>query len=502
MLRTLFILLISMISPLIFAAPNHYEPTQASVSQHPLPEWYDDAKFGIFIHYGLYSVPAWAELNDPTGKVFSPEFFAHNPYAAWYMNSIQLKDSAAYDYHVKTYGANYSYDNFLSTFNQEARQWQPEDWSALFEKAGAKYVVLTTKHHDGFLLWPSHYTNPYKPNYVADRDIVGEFTRSIRQHNMRVGLYYSGGYDWSWQEVALPPISDLSSALAKVPQTKAYAEYVTHHWKELIDTYHPDLLWNDIALPQAVDKETLFAHYYNTVPDGVVNNRWLQTGVDVSYLGQPEDAALDEQLKSTWYDYYSPEYLTKYVLTSHKWEADHAPGYDFSYNKYEYESPEHFFSLDQLIGDLADIVSKNGNLLLAIGPEADGTIPDIEKNLLLGIGEWLGRNGESIYGTRPWQVAEGSANQNAIPVRFTRSKNQASLYAILLKNPGNNTVSISHLFVRNKHTKIQILNGKMPILVNWHQENDGVAVELQNNKMIPDQHPIVVKITPQPVLIP
>jgi alpha-L-fucosidase len=492
--------LITATHPTSFAlpAPEHYEPTHTSISQHPLPEWYEDAKFGIFVHYGLYTIPAWAELADPTGKVFTPEFFLHNPYSAWYMNSIKLKESPAYEHHVKTYGADFNYDNFRAPFNQAAAQWQPDNWSDLFEKSGAKYVVLTTKHHDGFLLWPSLHQNPYKSEYVAKRDIVGEFTRSVRSHHMHVGLYYSGGYDWSWQEGIDDPITDLNSAIMKVPQTEGYAEYVTQHWNELIDTYHPDLLWNDIALPKKVDREKLFAHYYNTVPEGVVNNRWAQSDFDYSYMGQPQDELIDKQLEKDWFDYYSPEYLPAYVQTRHKWEADHAPGYDFSYNTVEYENPAHFFSLDQLVCDLVDIVSKNGNLILAIGPEADGTIPDIEKNLLLGIGEWLNKNGEAIYATRPWVHAEGTANNKTIPVRFTQSKNHQALYALLLKNPAGQHIVLKNVRVLDKKTRIEIINGDAPIVVHWRQLEDKLVILTGENNAIPQAHALAVKITPLP----
>jgi alpha-L-fucosidase len=486
---------------LIAATTLTYEPTHASISQHPLSEWYEDAKFGIFIHYGLYTIPAWAELSDPTGRVFTPEFFLHNPYSAWYLNSIQLKDSPAYAYHAKTYGANFNYDNFRLPFNQATKAWQPDAWSALFEKAGAKYVVLTTKHHDGFLLWPSEHPNPYKSDYIAERDIVGDFTKSVRSHHMRVGLYYSGGYDWSWQEGTQEPITDLNSAIAKVPQTQGYADYVAAHWNELVDKYHPDLLWNDIALPQKVDREKLFAHYYNTVPEGVVNNRWAQSNMDFSYLGQADDKLIDKQLETDWFDYYSPEYLPAYVQTRHKWEADHAPGYDFSYNIMEYQDPAHFFTLDQLVSDLADIVSKNGNLILAIGPEADGTIPDIEKNLLIGIGEWLNQNGEAIYATRPWDRAEGNANNQTIPVRFTQSKNHLSLYAILLKNPAGENVVLENVIVSDAKMRVEILNGNTPITVGWHQSETGLVIEIRGKKGISNVHALAVKMTPQPRLV-
>lgn len=496
--RILFVIFSFVFLNITHADPEQFQPTHDSVSTHKIPEWYDDAKFGIMIHYGLYSVPAWAPLFNPVGKVFSPEFFIQNPYSAWYMNTMQIKDSPTYQYHLQTYGANFKYDDFVPLFNQASRNWQPDAWSNLFEQSGAKYVVFVTKHHDGFLLWPSEYRNPYKPNYVAERDIVGELTKSVRNHHMRMGLYYSGGYDWSWKEADNgQPITDLQSALAKIPQTQAYSDYVDHQWHELIKKYHPDLLWNDIALPQKVDKFKLFADYYNSTPDGVFNNRWAQT-LDFSALGQPDDWLVDLQLTWDWFDYYSPEYLPNYKLTQHRWEADHGPGYAFAYNRNEYEHPEHFENIDQLIGDLADVVSKNGNLLLAIGPEADGTIPDIEKNLLIGMGDWLDQNGEAIYSTRPWTTAEGNAVTTSgknIELRFTRNKDNKAFYAIVLDNPQGQDITIQNL-VLSKNAKVAVLHGKDSIPVQWYQVNNDVQVMLSKQAGVPTQHPLALRITP------
>jgi alpha-L-fucosidase len=472
-----------------------YQPTQASVSQHPLPEWYQDAKFGIMITYGLYSVPAWAPVYNPVGKIFTPEFFLHNPYAEWYRNTMQIKGSPTYEYHLKTYGSTFYYDNFAPLFNQELSKWNPDQWSSLFESAGAKYVVLVTKHHDGFLLWPSQYQNPYKQNWVASRDVVGELTDSVRAHHMRMGIYYSGGFDWAWPvKFHIEPITNLSTAIDRIPQTQEYADYVMHHYHELISKYHPDILWNDIALPSRVKKYQIFADYYNTVPEGVINNRWGQGEKDFTALGQPTDEQVDQQLKYDWFDYYSPEYLEKYAMRKHKWEADHAAGYSFAYNQEEYQQLDHFLTLDQLIDDLADLVSKNGNFLLAIGPKADGTIPDLQLHLLNGMGDWLKKNGEAIFTTRPWNQAEGSAAPGDIPIRYTQSKDGKNLYAILLKNPQGSDILIRNLPSFDKNTKMEILNGEKSIPVSWKMSAEGITVLLSETDHIPKEHPLTLKI--------
>jgi alpha-L-fucosidase len=475
-----------------------YQPTHDSVATHPLPEWYQDAKFGVIIHYGIYSVPGWAPIYNPVGKVFTEEFFKNNPYPEWYSNTMQIKASPTYQYHLKKYGADFKYDSFAPLFNNELKKWTPDAWTHLFAQGGIKYVVLVSKHHDGFLLWPSKYRNPYKPDFIASRDVIKELTTSVRKHpGMHMALYYSGGYDWSWPETN-KPITDIASALERVPQSSAYSDYVFNQWKELIDRYHPDLLWNDIALPSLVNKWQLFADYYNEVPEGVVNNRWGQGDtIDFSFLGQPADALIDLQLKKDWFDYYSPEYIPTYKLTRHKWEADHGLGYAFAYNQEEYLHPEHLKTLDQLIEDLADLVSKNGNLLLGIGPKADGTIPDYQSNILIGIGKWLKINGDAIYATRSWKIAESSASfipstKDTIPVRFTQSKNGKYLFIILLKNPHHQTIVIDNIDVTLK--KLTVLTAHHPQPVKGYITNNKLTVYLDKASGIPREHALVLRI--------
>ena len=173
-----------------------YEPTLESLRTHAVPGWYDDAKLGIFVHWGLYSVPGWAPVAGEYGELIAKEgwasWFAKNPYAEWYLNSIRIEGSPSHRHHVQTYGEGFSYDDFVPLFNEAIGAWNPGDWAELFRQAGAGYVVLTTKHHDGFLLWPSRTPNPVKEGYAASRDLVGELAEAVRARGMRMGLYYSG----------------------------------------------------------------------------------------------------------------------------------------------------------------------------------------------------------------------------------------------------------------------------------------------------------------------
>ena len=166
-----------------------FEPNLKSVRKHKVPEWFHDAKLGIFITWGLFSVPAYA----PTGKGDNLEilaregwkvYYSHNPYVSWYLNSLRISGSPTEKYHNQKYGKDFSYDDFVPMFNEAIKNWDPNEWGELFKKIGAKYVVLVTKHHDGFLLWPSRYPNPKKENYIASRDIVGELTKVVKERSV------------------------------------------------------------------------------------------------------------------------------------------------------------------------------------------------------------------------------------------------------------------------------------------------------------------------------
>ena len=220
-----------------------YEPTLSSLNSHPLPQWYADAKLGIFVHWGLYSVPGWAPLQHPNHDFTSPDYIKDNPYAEWYYNVMRVPGSPTAAYHREHFGANFSYYDFAPVFDRESRKWNPDQMAQIFRDAGAKYVVLTTKHHDGFTLWPSAVENPNQKNLHASRDIVSDLSESVRKTGMRMGLYYSGGYDWTFNR---GPIIDASDYETVKPQNTAYGKYADAQIEELISRYHPSVLWNDI----------------------------------------------------------------------------------------------------------------------------------------------------------------------------------------------------------------------------------------------------------------
>ena len=443
----------------------NFEPIKISLRKHEVPDWFQDAKFGIFIHWGLYSVPAFAvkELSfTEAPEVGEKYYFKNNPYAEWYLNTLRIPGSPTQEYHYKQYGEDFSYDDFAPIFNKELEKWNPQEWAKLFKNAGAKYVVLVTKHHDGFLLWPSKYTNPKREKYVASRNIVNELTNSIKSEGMKMGFYYSTSFDWTFN---LEPIDARASDMTNGIITPEYTEYVKNHWYELIDDYEPSILWSDIGAPPLLDLFELFAYYYNKYPDGVINDRW-----DKIFH---KDGKVYKMRRTFFYDYTTPEYKSYNVIKKKKWESNRGIGNSYGYNKMEKEGD--YLTSKDLIRMLVDIVSKNGNLLLNVGPMPDGTIPELQKEVLLGIGQWLEINGEGIYGTHPWERAEGNTLDN-LEIRFTH-KNE-SLYIHLLNNPIGKMLKILALIIP-QNSQIKLLGNKDQLI--WQQDQEDLIINVPEN---------------------
>lgn len=455
-----------------------YAPDHRSLRRHPVPDWFHNAKLGIFIHWGLFSVPGWAPITGELDKVVQEQgweaWFANNPYAEWYSNSLRIDGSSTQRYHAATYG-DLAYDDFVPQFDTAAAAWDAQAWATLFRQVGARYVVPVTKHHDGFLLWPSTQTAPGKGRYRAERDLIGELAQAVRSEGMRFGLYYSGGLDWNFEAT---PIRDLTSLMAAVPQSEAYAAYATAHWRELIERYQPSILWNDIGYPAVADTAALFAEYYDAYPDGVINDRFRQA----------PPAADGEETDGRHYDFRTPEYTSYDTVTPYKWEATRGIGFSFGFNRNE--GPEQHVTVERLVRMFVDIVSKNGNLLLNVGPEADGTIPALQRERLEGLGRWLQTNGEAIFDTRPWHTAEATTADN-MPLRFTR-KNDV-LYAIVLDTPSGRELGLRGLRA-HPETHARLL-GRDDELA-WRQDGEQLTISLPPDLAAAPAHAIA--LSPEP----
>lgn len=430
-----------------------YQPTRNSLQNHPLPGWFAGAKLGIFVHWGLYSVPAWAPTTGEFSTVTSVKgwryWFENNPYAEWYQNSLRIAGSPTAQYHAAAYGSTTPYEAFAPMFKEAVQTWKPVAWAEFFARVGARYVVQTTKHHDGFLMWNSRTPNPQRADYRMERDLVGELAQAVRQRGMKMGLYYSGGPDWTFNP---RPVTSLDELLLSIPATPEYARYVEAHWRELIERYQPDVLWNDIGYPAGGNPLQLFADYYNTVADGVVNDRFTQ--VSLGEPGTPRYRLASLAMKAILpavmrlagagsapttnpADFTTPEYSTLKKINLKKWEATRGMGYSFGYNRNETEA--HMLTPDALVRLLVDVVSKNGNLLLNIGPCADGSISELQTTRLHALGGWLQVNGEAIFDTSPWVQAEGRTRQGTA-LRFTRKGNIVNIF--IMEPPSRAEVDI------------------------------------------------------------
>ncbi|MHA1299569.1 MAG: alpha-L-fucosidase [Candidatus Helarchaeota archaeon] len=492
-----------------------YKPNYFSLRKHKVPDWYKGAKLGIFVHWGLYSIPAFGTNIGKTIKEVVKEQgflgqFKNTPYGEWYLNALRIEGSAARKYHIKNYGEDFDYYDFIDEFNREAKKWNPNEMAEVIKKSGAKYTVIVSKHHDGFLLWHSKYRNPRKPELISKRDIIAEFSDAIKKAGLKLGIYYSGTFDWSFEE---RPIVDPISFIQNGVTTREYVEYANSHWFELIDLFKPFILWNDIGYPPKTRLSKIFAYFYNKQEEGVINDRWIQIPKWLRWFLKQYVIRhiLTWAAKRTFIkggatmpvfyhcDFVTPEYGVFHKIKKKKWELTRGIGNSFGYNKFEKE--EHHLTREELIYMFVDIVSKNGNLLLNIGPKADGSIPEYQKKRLNWLGEWLVINGDAIYDTEPWKRAEGET-LDGVKVRFT--KKGSNLNIIILKSlkdiANNKNANIDSdkyvykygdckLIIKNlkiwPKSKIKLLGASSEIKLKWKNKKKDLYIEIEEINKVP-----------------
>jgi alpha-L-fucosidase len=466
-----------------------FEPTKESVDKHELPQWYEDAKLGIFIHWSLFSVPAYAPFDGRNvQELLSNEGFSNtmkrNPYAEWYLNSLRIEGSPAQEYHINRYGRDFSYFQFQKEFEESSAKTDFRKWADFFYDSGAKYMVLVTKHHDGYCLWPSVHKNPFDKDYQSKKDLVGALTEEVRKRGMRMGLYYSGLYDWTFKKF---PVQDELSSLKHSITGKQHAEYATNHIYELINKYKPDILWNDMGYPSGVNLNRIFADYYNAIPEGVVNDRWGQTDISedvpdeelVMILNNRKKDPFSENMFKTAVhcDFVTPEYLETTSIQEKKFESTRGLGLSYGFNQMETEKET--LSPGELVHMLADVSSKNGNLLINVGPMADGAIPDVQKKPMLELGKWLKVNGEAIYRTRPWKKAQGETACGK-SVRFTLRGD--TIYMIVLAGNLGGKIVVQD-FSPPAGSSIRLLeNGKK---ASFTQADEGISIVISEKMESP-----------------
>ncbi len=364
-------------------------------------------------------MPAFAPTTDEIGELLAagrPDALAWSPYTEWYENSLRFSDSPVGRHHRETYGSR-PYREFARDWEAGLATWDPDDWARRFAATGARYVVFVTKHHDGYCLWPSDVRNPHVRDWESRRDVVGELAEAVRSVGMRFGVYYSGGLDWTWNDHPIGKVTDLAVAQPRGD----YIAYAEAHVRELIRRYRPSVLWNDISWPAPAAKlAPLLGEYYAAVPDGVVNDRFFTwspafAAAKAAPVRKLIDAAVSKSAnkdrgiippKPAMFDVRTPEYTVFDEIQRDPWECVRGIDKSFGHNAYSDES--HFLPRRELLWSIADIASKNGNLLLNVGPRgSDAAIAPAQLRRLDWLAEFRPALDGGLRATRPWTTPEG-----------------------------------------------------------------------------------------------
>lgn len=442
-----------------------------SLQNYRSPAWYDDAKFGIFIHWGVYSVPAFG--------------------SEWYPRLMYQKGTPEFAHHVATYGppSTFGYKDFIPKF--KAEHFDPQAWANLFKDAGARYVVPVAEHHDGFAMYNSTLSDWTTVKMGPHRDVIGELEKAVRADGMHFGISsHRAEHDWFFDggrnidsDVNDPRYAGLygpaEAHLSKDDQNLADDwTYVSQAWlddwlartAELIDSYHPDLIYFDWWIGHPTFRNTLpklLAYYYN---EGAHRG-----GVVVNYkFGEFAEGAGTLDIERGQLTGIHPTH----------WQTDTS----ISNASWGYIEHDTYKSPKEIIHLLVDVVSKNGNLMLNIGPRADGTIPDGACDVLLAIGRWLKTNGDAIYGTRPWRVfGEGPTEVVGGTFQDTKTKPYTAedfrfttkpgvLYATEMGWPQGGNVVIHSVKLTDRVRAVSFLADGQRIT--WQQQSDGLHLAL------------------------
>ena len=455
-----------------------YKPEWDSLKAHKDPEWFRNAKFGIYTHWGPVTVGSEdAQAGD----------------CQWYGMNMYAPKSPLFEYHRKKFGDQKAvgYKDMIPKFTAE--KFDAEAWADLFARSGAKFAGPVAVHHDNFAMWDSKATRWNSKGMGPRRDITGELEKAIRARGMKFITTFHHGFAWRYFEPSFkfdgadPKNADLYTEVheAKAPPTRRFQDTWLAMVDEVLNQYHPDLIWFDFEFFEVITPEyqqRLFATAYNWAEQ---NNRTI--GVC------QKDRKIHETTGILDFERGREDKIVPYP-----WLTDTAVGPWFHQNS------EKFKSVDDLVGVLVDIVSKNGCMLLDVGPKADGTIPDVARQLLLGMGDWLKVNAEAIYGTRPWKsYGEGPTRQakaggfsedadksfTANDIRFT-TKGDA-LYAIALGVPKSEVVIKSLGERAGKVTGVSLVGSDSKI--DWKQDAD--ALSIKPVKAWPSKHAVTFKIT-------
>ncbi|MET9911941.1 alpha-L-fucosidase [Streptomyces sp. NPDC006476] len=460
------------------AAPSTYTPSWGSVNQHPpAPEWFQDAKFGIYFHWGVFSVPAYD--------------------SEWYPRNMYIGGSNANTHHIATYGdpSVWPYHNFINGANDKAGHFtqfapklksaggnfDPDEWAQLFVDAGAKFAGPVAEHHDGFSMWDSQVNEWNSVAKGPKLDLLKLFTTAIRAKNLKllVAMHHAYNFNGYYDHVPAqtdPSLKKLYGQLGSTAENQLWYDKL----KEVVDRAQPDILWEDFDLNKVDETQRLnfLSYYYNQA------NSWGKEVVATYKDGFNGHGEVFDYERGGPADRTAPYWLTDDSISSSSWCYTQGIGY---------------YSTQQMLHSLIDRVSKNGNMLLNIAPMADGTIPQGQKDVLLGIGDYLKRFGESMYATRAWtQYGEGPTRMGggaftaplvgtAQDIRFTRSKGNTVLYATVLGWPGSSlkikTLSSDRISLSSL-TSVKLLDSTAGTYINLAaptQDSSGLTVTLPSS---------------------
>ncbi len=470
-----------------------FQPDFASLEKsNPVPEWFKDAKFGIYFHWGVYSVPAFAN--------------------EWYPRNMYIKGSVENKHHIETYGdiSQWPYNNFITgakdkqgnfiqfapKLKSEGGKFDPQEWAQLFADAGAKFAGPVAEHHDGFSMWASK-VNPWNAKDVGPNvDLVGLLTEAIRKKNMRIILSMHHAYNITGYYEPVPKTNDpkLQMLYGQQGKEKNEAFWLSKH-KEIIENYKPDIVWQDFNL-HVISKPVLLeflSYYYNKAAE------WNKEVVATYKDGLNTQCAVLDYERGGPADITDNYWLTDDAISSSSWCYTEGIGY---------------YSTRQILHSFIDRISKNGNMLLNISPKADGTIPQEQKDVLLAMGAWLKKYGEAVYTTRAWEkYGEGPTKMGAAhgimaapaegkskDVRYTRSKDNTTLYAILLGwDKSQKEIKLASLApgrIDCKNLKsVELINGEagkyLPLA--FRQDTEGLLVSLPERSF--EELAYVLKLT-------
>ena len=453
-----------------------FRPNWDSLKKYQVPAWYQDAKFGVFLHWGVYSVPAFGN--------------------EWYPRNMYNQGTPEFAHHVATYGpqSKFGYKDFIPMF--KAENFDAKAWAELFRKAGAKYVITVAEHHDGFAMYDSGLTDWSAAKMGPHRDAVGELAKAVRAAGLHFGVSSHRAEHYFFLNVARAIDSDVRDskwAAFYGPAHVGVTDANNNHWQgghpdpaylddwmaraaEMVGKYQPEILWFDWWIETKEFEpylQRLAAFYYNDAA-----RRGSTAAINYKFDAYPPGAAVWDIERGQ-----SEEIVPRF------WQTDTS----ISIKSWGYIKDDTFRSPESLVQQLVDIVSKNGALLLNVGPKSDGTIPEQAKSVLLAMGRWLSINGEAIYGTRPWKISGegptkvvgGSFNDTATKpytsqdIRFTTR--DGVLYAIALAWPRDGKISIQSLargskVMESEVAAVQLLGS--PDKLKWTRDNDALKIEL------------------------